>query len=136
MTIEPIAAAAGDEPAARPAEQANPTGARRWTASRRRTLVTLAFAVVILIPSMAGFVNKFREFLHAYQGVSEGAFAISPVTNYLLASLGFLVLLCWATANGMFRDVEKPKQSMLENERALDDLEELRLKSVPMRAAR
>ena len=40
--------------------------------------------------------------------------------NYLLASLGFFFLFCWAIGHGMFRDIERPKYTMLENERRLD----------------
>jgi len=85
-----------------------------------RSLVTLILAFVILIPSMWGFVGKFAELIALLRGDADGAFAISPVLNYLLASLGFFCLLCWATFNGMFRDIEKPKETMLETERRLD----------------
>ena len=40
--------------------------------------------------------------------------------NYLLASAGFFCLLVWAAWNGMFRDIEKPKDEMLANEALLD----------------
>ena len=83
--------------------------------------VTLAFAVIILTPSMIGFVMKFSEFMHTFQGDTEGAFAITPMVNYLLASLGFLCLLLWAAINGTFHDMEAPKHVMLQRELALDD---------------
>jgi hypothetical protein len=89
-------------------------------ASRRKTLVTLAFAVIILVPSMIGFVTKFWEFVQTFRGESGGVFAITPMVNYLLASLGFLCMLTWAILNGMFRDLEQPKETMLEQERLLD----------------
>ena len=50
----------------------------------------------------------------------EGAFAISPIVNYLLASFGFLLLFGWAALGGMFHDIEQPKYTMLENEARLD----------------
>lgn len=87
---------------------------------RTRTLVTLLLAIVILIPSMLGFIDKFVELLALVRGDADGAFAISPVLNYVLASLGFFCLLCWATFHGMFRDIEAPKLAMLETERRLD----------------
>ncbi len=90
------------------------------TASRNRTYVTIAFAIIILIPSMAGFMIKFFEFVHTFRGEAGGIFAITPMVNYLLASLGFLCMLIWATSNGMFRDLEAPKFSMLEREKELD----------------
>jgi hypothetical protein len=88
--------------------------------SRRKTLVTLAFAVLILLPSMFGFATKFYEFVQTFRGESGGIFAITPMVNYVLASLGFLCLLVWAALNGMFRDLERPKELMLERERLLD----------------
>ena len=88
--------------------------------SRRAHYITLAFAVPILIFSGLGFVAKFIEFIHTFQGDTEGAFAITPMVNYLLASAGFFCMLVWATINGMFHDIESPKQTMLDNDIALD----------------
>jgi hypothetical protein len=87
----------------------------RW---RRRVTGALAFA--ILIPSLWGFGSKFVEFIAIYKGEADGAFAVSPILNYLLASVGFLLLFGWATAHGMFRDIEAPKYTMLENEARLN----------------
>lgn len=88
--------------------------------NRRAHYLTLAFAVPILIFSGMGFVAKFIEFIHTFQGETEGAFAITPMVNYLLASAGFFCMLVWATINGMFYDIELPKQQMLDNDIALD----------------
>ncbi len=90
--------------------------------------VTVALGVLILIPSMAGFVMKFLEFARLAESSSsgtggmpaDGAFAVTPVINYLLASAGFFFLLLWAALNGMFRDLEQPKYFMLKNEQELD----------------
>lgn len=87
---------------------------------QRKTLVTVGMAVLILIPSMYGFVGKFVEFVHIYRGSSGGEFAVAPIMNYLLASAGFFCLLLWAAWNGMFHDLERPKYEMLDNERELD----------------
>ena len=88
--------------------------------SRAQQVVTLVLAVVILGFCLWGFGRKFVELVALCRGNIEGAFAITPVVNYLLASLGFLCLLGWATANGMFQDIERPKHTMLENEAQLD----------------
>ena len=82
---------------------------------------TLIFALMILIPSGLGFGKKFIELLALTQGDVDGVFAITPVMNYLLASVGFFFLFCWAIANGMFGDIERPKRAMLETERMLDE---------------
>ncbi len=93
---------------------------RRHGMSRRQARVTAAMAVLILIPSMYGFLGKFVEFVHIYRGTGGGEFAVAPILNYLLASAGFFCMLLWAAWNGMFRDVEKPKVDFLENEARLD----------------
>ena len=87
---------------------------------KRRAWLTALFAISILVPSLWGFGSKFYEFVKLYQGDVEGAFAIAPIVNYLLASAGFLFVLLWAAANGMFYDIEAPKYRMLEREEELD----------------
>ena len=54
---------------------------------------------------------------------TDGGFAMVPVMNYLLVSIGFFLLFCAAILHGMFRDIEKPKRDMLEKEWVLDDME-------------
>ncbi len=88
--------------------------------ARFRSVVTLLLAVVILVPSLWGFGTKFLELVSLVRGDVDGAFAITPVVNYLLASLGFLCLFGWAAAHGMFHDIERPKHTMLQNEALLD----------------
>lgn len=90
------------------------------TSVRWRSRLTLLLAVVILIPSLWGFGTKFLDLVAIYRREVDGAFAVAPIMNYLLASAGFFLLLCWAIANGMFHDIERPKFTMLENERKLD----------------
>ncbi len=85
-----------------------------------RPFVTLVLALVILVPAMYGFGTKFLEFLILVRD-EEGAFTVVPVLNYLLVSFGFLLLFGWAIMHGMFRDMEKPKETMLANERRLDE---------------
>jgi hypothetical protein len=88
--------------------------------NRMQMRITLLLAVLILIPSGYGFAGKFIELIRVYRGEAEGAFAVAPVMNYLLASLGFFCLLLWAAAHGMFRDIESPKYEMLQHEELLD----------------
>ena len=88
--------------------------------SRAMVITTSIMAVSILIPSLYGFAGKFFEFLQIFRNEPSGVFAITPILNYLFASLGFFCLLCWATMNGMFRNIEQPKNDMLENELRLD----------------
>ena len=88
--------------------------------NRTKSMVLLVMAVAILVPSMLGFAAKFIEFIHVFRGETDGAFAITPVLNYLLASIGFFCMLIWATVNGMFHDMERPKHRMLEIEEELN----------------
>lgn len=88
---------------------------------RKQRWVTLVFALIVLVPSGFGFTRKLYELILLTRGDVDGVFAITPVVNYLLTSLGFFFLFCWATLNGMFGDVERPKLAMLDVERMLDD---------------
>ncbi len=105
----------GNDP---PEKKPSPTDEAK--SARFRTRLTIVLAVLILVPSMYGFVGKFYEFVRIYRGDWEGSFAIAPMLNYLLASGGFLCLFFWATANRMFHDIEEPKHAMLDNEQRLD----------------
>src|SRR4051812_6129349 len=99
----------------------NSSTIKRGRTTRAQMITTIGFALLILVPSMLGFANKFREFILLYRGDVDGVFAITPIMNYLLASLGFFCLFFWAIYQGMFRDIEAPKFTMLENERRLDE---------------
>lgn len=88
--------------------------------NRWRSRITWLLAVLILVPSLLGFGTKFIEFINTFRHEPGGIFAITPMINYILASLGFLCLLVWAAANGMFHDVERAKHVMLEQQQALD----------------
>ncbi len=88
--------------------------------SRAVMTATVIMGIVILLPSMVGFINKLREFGNVVQGNPDGAFALTPIVNYTFASLGFFCLLIWATAQGMFHDIEGPKHTMLDREDDLD----------------
>lgn len=95
--------------------ESTPIGSR-W----KQSWTTAILAVILLAPSLFGFGTKFLELIKLSSGESEGWFAISPVVNYLLASLGFLCLFAWAAGHGMFRNIEEPKFQMLEVEHVLD----------------
>ena len=95
--------------------------------SRKQLWITVLFAVAVLIPSLYGFSGKFIEFVAVFRGESDGIFAITPIVNYLLATLGFFCLFGWAIMHGMFSDIEKPKHAFLEQEAWLDS----RLSPVP-----
>lgn len=88
--------------------------------ARLTFIFTIVLALLILIPSMLGFITKFIELFAVLNGDPDGVFALTPILNYLLASLGFLCLLLWAAGRGMFHDVELPKRAMLEREDLLD----------------
>lgn len=90
-----------------------------YRSRRRLNYSTVVLAVFILIPACYGFGRKFLE-LVALVGDEEGSFAVMPVLNYLLASLGFGMLFLWAMFQGMFHDLEAPKRTMLDTEAQLD----------------
>jgi len=91
---------------------------------RIQTIAVSIMAVVIIGFCIFGFGSKFIELVRLVvtdeTAASEGVFAVAPLANYVLASAGFLCLLGWAAAHGMFRNIEGPKRTMLESEAMLD----------------
>jgi len=95
-----------------------PRGVER---SRRIKVITVVImTIVIVVPAAYGFGIRLWEFIKTYSSVDGGGFTIVPILNYLLVSIGFVCLMVWAVANGMFRDVEGPKHTMLKREEQLD----------------
>jgi hypothetical protein len=72
------------------------------------------------VPAGVGFTVKYLDLLILFGSGEEGAFAVVPIMNYLLSSLGFFMLFFWAVKHGMFREIESTKRAMLETEKALD----------------
>lgn len=93
---------------------------RRPEESRAKRVTIAVIAAVILIPGAIGFAEKIVQFVRTLDAAEGGRFTIVPLMNYLLMALGFLLLLLWGVAHGMFRDIEGPKYAMLDREAALD----------------
>ena len=91
--------------------------------SRAHRITLILFIVFLILPAAWKFVEKLLLFIQAArEDGGDTAFAIVPVANYLIVFLGMLCLLVWAISNGMFRDIEEPKYTLLEKERRLDEL--------------
>lgn len=92
--------------------------------SRAQAYAVSIMGVVIIGFCAYGFGSKFIELVRLVVGdstvASEGVFAVAPLANYVLASAGFLCLMGWAAANGMFYNIEGPKRTMLQSEETLD----------------
>ncbi len=103
-------------------EKVDPQGTspQRGRVSRRRWWFYTAAMITLTLPFAFGFVFKYIKLIQTAKTDPEGGFALFPITNYAAVTLGFLCLLVWAVTNGMFRDVEKPKYTMLEREAQLD----------------
>ena len=98
--------------------------------SKTQNRTVLLLAIVIIGFSIYGFGDKFVQLVLVARGDPDGVFALTPIINYLLASFGFACLLAWAAANGMFRDIEQPKHTMLENELELDASERFNTRTI------
>ncbi len=88
--------------------------------SRAKTIFLWCIAIGIVGPGGYGFVAKFVQFLRTLALDEGGGFTIIPIMNYLLVTAGMTCLLVWAVVHGMFRDIEKPKHTMLDTEEKLD----------------
>lgn len=92
--------------------------------SRTQNIAVAIMGIVIIGFCAYGFITKFIEFVYLVTSddpaAKEGRFAVAPVVNYLLASLGFLCLMGWAAMHGMFHNIEQPGQDMLDLDAQLD----------------
>ena len=91
----------------------------------KKTLAVIVIGLAVIIPSAPGFIDKLVQFFKLAQEEEGGGFALVPIMNYLLVAIGFICLMVWATINGMFRQIEKPKYTMLEQEEAIDQADGL-----------
>ncbi len=89
-------------------------------AQHRTHWLTWVFSALVLIPTILGFANKFLDLVLVVQGDEEGAFAVTPIVNYLFATAGFLCLLIWTAMQGAFENLDAPSRTMFENEQRLD----------------
>ena len=78
--------------------------------------------IIILVPCAVGFIAKFYQLIKLL--INDAGHYVTayytPAVNYVLASIGFACLFGWAVLGGMFRDVERPKMQMLEDEERLE----------------
>lgn len=88
--------------------------------AHRVPLWTWIVGAAVLIPSILGFANKFLDLMIVASGDEEGAFALTPIMNYLFATAGFFCMLMWAVTQGAFHDLNQPSHAMFENELELD----------------
>jgi hypothetical protein len=99
-------------------------------ATRSQFWTVLSLSVVILFGCAYGFGEKLIQLFKVAGGDPDGIFALTPIINYLMASVGFLLLMAWAATNGMFRDIERPKCTMLENEQELEASEHFNTRTI------
>ena len=85
-----------------------------------RIVVFWMIAIAAFVPTAFGFLFKFYRMVQTQNSVEGGGFTLIPISNYLFMALGFICLLAYAVLNGMFRDVEGPKYTMLQHEEELD----------------
>lgn len=92
----------------------------RTRETRGKRIVFWCIALAILVPGTIGFIDKLGTFIRTL-GVERGAgFTLVPLANYFIMAIGMICLLVWAVTHGMFRDVEGPKYTMLDQEDELN----------------
>lgn len=88
--------------------------------SRLKKWVMVLITIGIIVPGGYGFIEKFIQFVRTLRTDDAGGFTIIPICNYLIVTAGMACLLVWATTRGMFRDIERPKFTMLEREQRIE----------------
>lgn len=95
----------------------------RQKPSTAKRIAVWTVGLLIIGPGGYGFVGKLIDFIRTLRLEEGGGFAIIPLSNYFFVAAGMACLLIWAICNGMLRDIEGPKYTMLEREAELDRLE-------------
>lgn len=87
----------------------------------RTHIITLVIVTLLIIgPGAYGFLDKLIQFAWTIRNDPYGNFTMVPLSNYMIVAFGMTCMLIWATAHGMFRDVERPKFTMLEQEEEIE----------------
>lgn len=84
------------------------------------TIVTVTFAVVVLLVAGFGFVYKMTEFAMTIVENDVEGFGAAAVAIYLVGMLPIVFLTLWAILTGKFRDIERPKFRLLELDREIE----------------
>ncbi len=88
--------------------------------SLTRKIVTIGFAVAVLVIAGLGFAYKMTEFAMTIVNDDIAGFGAAAVGVYLIGMLPIVFLTLWAVMTGKFRDVEQPKFRMLELDREIE----------------
>lgn len=84
---------------------------RRW---QRRDVVSVVFAVLVLVGAGLAFVLKMSDFAMTIVKDEVVGFGATAISIYLIGLLPILFLTLWAVFSGRFRDIERPKFRMFE----------------------
>jgi len=86
----------------------------------RDSKMLTSFAVLVVLCAGMGFLYKLIEFARTMLSNEVQGFALISVSTYLVVAVGYLCLFIWSYLQGHYRDVERPKYWLLENEAELD----------------
>lgn len=79
-------------------------------------LVFIWTMIVGLLLAGVAFAYKIAEFIHTMSSEDAKGFADVPVTVYFFVAAGWLCLLTWCLLTGKFKDLDRAKFDMLEQE--------------------
>ncbi len=83
----------------------------------RRTRAVFVWSLIVgLVLSGLAFALKVAEFIQTMSSEAARGFADVPVTVYFCVAAGWLLLLVWCWLTGRFKDMERAKLEMLEQE--------------------
>jgi hypothetical protein len=89
-----------------------------WMTVRRCVLAFFLFSTAIAGVGFSFKIVEFADDLTAQNGLQ---FAGAHLLTYAIVAVGFLALLLFSFLSGHFRDIEEPKNDLLEKERRYDE---------------
>jgi hypothetical protein len=94
--------------------------------SRGAIYIASFLTAAIVVCGVAFFYKLFRFASTIWENGSEMlGFALLPMSNYLLVAAGFLMLLIWAFLKGEFKDIERAKYELLEDNERYEEMDRL-----------
>lgn len=90
-------------------------GGHRSSERATRMVFIWSLGIGILLSGVA-FAFKVAEFIYTMSSEAAKGFADVPVTVYFAVAAGWICFLGWALTTGKFKDMERAKYDMIEQE--------------------
>ena len=93
---------------------------RKQPQPRSKTIAVWIIAIGIVTSGGFGLIAKIVEFCYAIRSDADERFMLVSLLCYFFVTAGMVCLIISANTRGMFRKIEEPKYTFLDQEESLD----------------